>query len=95
MISSWLSTKSMPESNSMSTMMVVGMPVIVFFTALNVPSSLSLYWTISYVFQVGQTLLIQNPWKIQAERDAKDKEKRDHDRAVKKAIRRAKQSKRK
>ena len=95
LISSWLSTKSMPESNSMSTMMIVGMPVVVFFTALNVPSSLSLYWTISYVFQVGQTLLIQNPWKIQAERDAKEKEKNEHERTVKKAIRRAKQSKRK
>ncbi len=93
--SSWLTTKSAPETNSMNTMMVVGMPVVVFFTALNVPSSLSLYWTISYIFQVGQTLLIQNPWKIQAERDEKQKEKAKHDRAVKKAIRRAKQSKRK
>ncbi|MCI1554404.1 MAG: membrane protein insertase YidC [Levilactobacillus sp.] len=93
--SSWLTTKSAPETNSMNTMMVVGMPVVVFFTALNVPSSLSLYWTISYIFQVGQTLLIQNPWKIQAERDEKQKEKAKHDRAVRKAIRRAKQSKRK
>ncbi len=93
--SSWLTTKSAPETNSMNTMMVIGMPVVVFFTALNVPSSLSLYWTISYIFQVGQTLLIQNPWKIQAERDEKQREKSKHDRAVKKAIRRAKQSKRK
>ena len=76
-------------------MMVFGMPVVVFFTALNVPSSLSLYWTVSYVFQVGQTLLIQNPWKINAERAAKEREKADHDRSVRKAIRKAKQSKRK
>lgn len=95
MASSWLTTKSAPETSSMNTMMVVGMPVVVFFTALNVPSSLSLYWTISYVFQVGQTLLIQNPWKIQAERDQKQKAQADHDRAVRKAIRRAKQSRRK
>ncbi|MDT6979422.1 YidC/Oxa1 family membrane protein insertase [Levilactobacillus zymae] len=95
MASSWLTTKSAPETSSMNTMMVFGMPVVVFFTALNVPSSLSLYWTISYVFQVGQTLLIQNPWKIQAERDAKEKAQADHERAVRRAIRKAKQSRRK
>lgn len=79
----------------MNTMMIIGMPVVVFFTALNVASSLSLYWTVSYVFQVGQTLLLQNPWKIQAERDEKAKEKANHERAMKKAVRRAKQSRRK
>ncbi len=94
-LSSWLTTKSAPETNSMNTMMIVGMPVVVFFTAMNVASSLSLYWTVSYVFQVGQTLLIQNPWKIQAERDKKEKVKAEHERIVKKAMRRAKQSKRK
>lgn len=94
-LSSWLTTKSAPETSSMNTMMIIGMPVVVFFTALNVASSLSLYWTVSYVFQVGQTLLLQNPWKIQAERDEKAKEKANHERAMKKAVRRAKQSRRK
>jgi len=76
-------------------MMIIGMPVVVFFTALNVASSLSLYWTVSYIFQVGQTLLLQNPWKIQAERDEKAKEKAARERVMKKAVRRAKQSRRK
>lgn len=93
--SSWLTTKSAPETSSMNTMMVVGMPVIVFFTALNVASSLSLYWTVSYVFQVGQTLLIQNPWKIIAERQAKEKAKSDHERAVRRAVRKATKSRHK
>jgi len=93
--SSWLTTKSAPETSSMNTMMIVGMPIVVFFTALNVASSLSLYWTVSYVFQVGQTLLIQNPWKINAEREAKVQEKAKHDRSVRRAIRKAKQSHRK
>jgi len=93
--SSWLTTKSAPETSSMNTMMIVGMPIVVFFTALNVASSLSLYWTVSYVFQVGQTLLIQNPWKINAEREAKVQEKANHDRSVRRAIRKAKQSHRK
>lgn len=95
MASSWLTTKSAPETSSMNTMMVFGMPLVVFFTALNVPSSLSLYWTISYVFQVGQTLLIQNPWKINAERAAKEQEKANHDRSIRNAIRKAKKSRRK
>ncbi|QMU08728.1 YidC/Oxa1 family membrane protein insertase [Levilactobacillus suantsaii] len=95
LVSSWLTTKSAPETSSMNTMMIVGMPVVVFFTALNIASSISLYWTISYVFQVGQTLLIQNPWKINAEREKKEKAKAEHDRSIRRAIRKAKQSRRK
>ncbi|KID42452.1 YidC/Oxa1 family membrane protein insertase [Fructilactobacillus fructivorans] len=92
-LSSWLSMKGQPESNGMTTMMTIGMPIIIFFTALNVPSALSLYWVVTNAFQVVQTLLIQNPWKINREREEKEREKRQHDRAVKKAIRKAKQSK--
>jgi YidC/Oxa1 family membrane protein insertase len=40
-------------------------------------------------------LVIQNPWKIRREREAKLREKREHERQVKKAVRRAKQSRRK
>ncbi|WP_201782278.1 membrane protein insertase YidC [Levilactobacillus senmaizukei] len=94
-LSTWLATKSAPETNSVNNMMVMGMPVVVFFTAMNVASSLSLYWTVSYVFQVVQTLIIQNPWKIQAERDAKEQVKLEHERAMKRAVRKAKQSRRK
>lgn len=79
----------------MTTMMTVTTPVIIFITALNLPSALSLYWVITNAFQVGQTLVIQNPWKIRREREEKDRKQKEHDRQVRKAIRRAKQSRRK
>ena len=90
--SSWLAMKSQPETNAMAMSMTFLMPVIIFFTALNVPSALSLYWVVTNAFQVGQTLVIQNPWKMKREREEKQKAKREHERAVEKAIRRAKKS---
>lgn len=94
-ISSWLATKSQPESSSMTTMMTLGMPVIIFFTALNVPSALSLYWVVTNAFQAIQTLVIQNPWKISREREEKEKLEKDKERKRQKAIRNAKKSRRK
>ncbi len=79
----------------MTTMMTIGMPIIIFFTALNVPAALSLYWVITNAFQAGQTMLIQNPWKIQRERETKQREQQNRERAKKKAIQRAKKSRRK
>ncbi len=69
--SSWLSMKSQPETNGMVMMMTIFMPIVIFFTALSVPSALSLYWVVTNAFQVVQTLFIQNPWKMQRERDEK------------------------
>lgn len=92
-LSSWLVMKSQAESNGMTTMMTFGMPLIIFFTALSVPSALSLYWVVTNAFQVGQTLLLQNPWKMKAERDAKEKARKQADRKKQKAIRNAKKGK--
>ncbi len=76
-------------------MMTVTTPVIIFITALNLPSALSLYWVVTNAFQVGQTLVIQNPWKIRREREEKNRKEKARERQVRKAIRRAKQSRRK
>ena len=94
-LSSWLMMKGQPESNTMTTMMTVTTPVIIFITALNLPSALSLYWVVTNAFQVCQTLVIQNPWKIRREREEKNREQRERERKVKKAVRRAKKSRRK
>ncbi|EHL97562.1 putative stage III sporulation protein J [Lentilactobacillus parafarraginis F0439] len=94
-ISSWLAMKGQPESNSMTTMMTVARPFFILIMAISLPSALSLYWVITNAFQVGQTLVIQNPWKIRRERDKKQREERERKRAVQKAIRKAKRSKRK
>ncbi|KZL37186.1 membrane protein insertase YidC [Secundilactobacillus collinoides] len=93
--SSWLMMKGQPESNGMTTMMTVTTPIIIFITALSLPSAVSLYWVVTNAFQVGQTLVIQNPWKIRREREVQEREKLEHDRKVKKAVKRAKQSRRK
>ncbi len=93
-LSSWLMMKGQPESNTMTTMMTVTTPVIIFITALSLPSALSLYCRWYQRVPVGQTLVIRNPWKIRREREAKLREKREHERQVK-AVRRAKQSRRK
>ncbi|MEE6691879.1 membrane protein insertase YidC [Lactiplantibacillus plantarum] len=87
--SSWLAMKSQPEQNGMTTSMMYLMPVIILITAINVPSALSLYWVISNAFQVGQTLLLQNPFKINREREAKKQAERDRKRTLEKARKRA------
>ncbi|WP_268912192.1 membrane protein insertase YidC [Lentilactobacillus sp. SPB1-3] len=94
-LSSWLAMKSQPESNSMTTMMTVGMPVVILITAINLPSALSLYWVITNAFQVGQTLVIQNPWKIRREREEKEREEKERQQAIQRAVKKAKKSKRK
>lgn len=93
--SSWLMMKSQVENNSMTSMMTYGMPAIILFTAINLPSALSLYWVVTNAFQVGQTLVIQNPWKIKRERVEKLEIQKAHEKAVKKAIKKATRSKRK
>lgn len=95
LISTWLSMKSQPTNNGMTTAMTFGMPVIIFITALNVPSAVSLYWVTTNLFQVGQTLVIQNPFKINREREAKIQAERDRKKAIEKAKRKATKSKRK
>lgn len=94
-LSSWLMMRGQAESNTMTTMMTVTTPIIIFVTALSLPSALSLYWVATNAFQMGQTLVIQNPWKIRREREEKAQAERERKRKVQKAVRRAKQSKRK
>lgn len=94
-ISSWLSMASMPERNGMTTAMTWFMPVMVFFMALGFSSAITLYWVVSNAFQVVQTLLIQNPFKIRREREAKERAEKARKRKLAKAKRRAYQSRHK
>ncbi|WP_289847018.1 membrane protein insertase YidC [Fructilactobacillus ixorae] len=94
-LSSWLAMKSQPETNGTTMIMTVVMPLVIFFTALNVPSALSLYWVVTNAFQVVQALILQNPWKLQRERTEKQRAQRQHDREIQKAMKRAKKSHRK
>lgn len=82
-LSSWLLLKANPENPGMMALMNYLMPVIIFSTALFMASGVTLYWTVSNAYQVGQLLLFHNPFKIAKQRlDAvktikeKDKKKR-------------------
>ena len=61
------------------------MPVMILVMAINLPSALSLYWVVSNAFQVGQTLLINNPFKIQKEREEQAQLERQKAKALQKA----------
>ena len=88
-LSSWLSMASMPERNAMTSAMTWFMPIMVFFMALGFSSAITLYWVVSNAFQVVQTLLLQNPFKIRREREAKEKQAKAKKRKLEKAKRRA------
>ena len=83
--STYLSSMSQVESNASLKVMNYVMPIMILVMAINLPSALSLYWVVSNAFQVGQTLLINNPFKIIKEREAVAKLERDRERALKKA----------
>jgi membrane protein insertase, YidC/Oxa1 family, C-terminal domain len=85
-ISSYLSSMSQLESNGMTKTMTFAMPVMILVMGLNLASGLSLYWVVSNAFQVGQTLLINNPFKIRQEREDIARKQRERERALQKAM---------
>lgn len=91
---SYLSSLSQPTQNASTRMMTWGMPVIILITSLNFQSAITLYWVVSNAFQVGQTLLLQNPYKIIRERQAKEQAKKDREKALQKARKKAYKRKR-
>ena len=85
--SSWLSMQSTPEQNGMTKAMPYIFPVVIFFSAMAVPSALSLYWVVGNVFQTIQTFFLQNPFKIRRERELLKQKERELQRKIKKAKR--------
>ena len=83
--SSYLTSMSQVESNTSLKIMNYVMPGMIFLMGVNIASGLSLYWVISNAFSVVQTLLINNPFKIRAEREEKVQQEKDRQRALKKA----------
>lgn len=88
--SSWLSMQSNPEQNGMTKAMPYIFPVVIFFSAMAVPSALSLYWVVGNLFQTIQTFFLQNPFKIRRDREQAIRKERDLQRKIKKAKRSAK-----
>ena len=92
-LSSWLSNKALPEKNGAMTGMMYGMPIIIFFFAISAPSGVALYWAISNAYQVLQTYILNNPFKIIAEREAGIQAEKDLEIKKRKALKRAQKKK--
>ncbi|MBF0843570.1 hypothetical protein IR117_03010 [Streptococcus danieliae] len=56
---------------------------------------MALYWTISNAYQVGQTLFLNNPFKIVAERQREEDKAKQKVVAERKAIRKAQKKRKK
>ncbi|WP_152911086.1 YidC/Oxa1 family membrane protein insertase [Streptococcus phocae] len=91
-LSSWLTNLAVKEKNTMMTVMIYLMPLMIFVMGLNLASGVVLYWSVSNAFQVLQLLLLNNPFKTIAERrrlENEEKERRARERrARKKALKR-------
>jgi len=85
--SSLLVMMGQPERNGVMTTMTFAMPIMIFVFAINVPAALSLYWVVSNAFQVVQTWVLQNPFKIREQRAEKKRAEKARERAIRKAKR--------
>lgn len=83
--STYLSSMSQLESNASLKIMNYAMPAMIFLMGMSLASGLSLYWVISNAFQVGQTLLLNNPFKIRREREEAARLVREREKALERA----------
>lgn len=85
-LSSYLMSMSQVEKSPTNMIMYIVMPAMIFFMGMSFASSLALYWVVSNAFQVVQTLLINNPFKIRAERAEIARREKERERALQKAL---------
>lgn len=88
-LSSWLTNKGQVEKNGALTVMTYVLPVVIFMFTMRSSSGLALYWVASNAYQVFQTLLLNNPFKLIAEREAKVKEEKAKQVALRRAQKKA------
>jgi len=90
-LSSYIATLSVPKSSQTTmTKMSYVMAIMVGIWAIVFQSAISLYWVISNLFQVGQTLVLQNPFKYRKEQEAKEEAERERQRKMRRAYKRIK-----
>ena len=92
-LSTWLTNKAAPEKNGALTVMMYVMPFLIFFFAVTSASGVALYWTVSNAYQVVQTLIFNNPFKIIAERQAKIDAEKARQAKIRKAQKKAQKKK--
>ena len=88
-LSTWLTNKAAKEKNIAMVIMTYVMPVMIFFMGFSLASGVVLYWTISNAFQVFQILLLNNPFKIIAERLRVEEEEKERQARIRRAKKRA------
>lgn len=84
-----LSMMAQPTRNSSSWLMMIVSPVMIFVFSITLPSALAIYWVVTNAFSMIQQLLIQNPFKIRREREAKAQAEKEKERALKRAYKKA------
>ncbi|WP_179393811.1 membrane protein insertase YidC [Lacticaseibacillus absianus] len=84
-----MSTLAQPTRTSMNWIMVAISPIMILFMAFTFPSALAIYWVVTNAFSLAQTFMLQNPFKLRRQREAKKQAERDRQRAVRKAYKRA------
>lgn len=91
-LSSYIATLSVPKSSqtTMTKVMSYAMAIMVGIWAIVFQSAISLYWVISNLFQVGQTLVLQNPFKYRKGQKAKEEAERERQRKMRRAYKRIK-----
>lgn len=77
------------NAQQLKFMQLYFLPAMIFFISISANSALALYWLVGGIFAVLQTLLLNNPYKLKAEREAKIKQERAKARAIKKAMQQA------
>lgn len=80
-----LTMMSQTEANAATKSMTYTMPIMILMMGINFPSALSLYWVASNAFSVGQTLLLNNPYKAIREREEAEAQAKAREKALKKA----------
>ena len=76
-LSSWLTNKAAKERNGMMITMNIILPIFILLIGFNLASGVALYWVVSNAYQVFQILLLNNPFKIIAERQRLEDEARE------------------
>lgn len=84
-----VSTLAQPTRTTTNWVMAAVSPIMILIIAFQFPSALAIYWVVTNAFSLGQTFLLQNPIKMKRERDEKERAEREHEKAIRKAYKRA------
>ena len=88
-LSTYLSMKSAPISSTTTKSMTYIMPMMILFITIGLSSALSLYFVVTNLFTVAQTMIFHNPYKIIEEREEKKRLEKEKQRELRRQLRRA------